>query len=317
MRQLPVHQVLGHPLVDALVTAAQQREPLAVGQLPGHRLVEAPTSRAQQVQRPDRGRGLYRSKDGLGRQHHARSPAEGAVVDAAVRVGRARAQVVDDDVERTAPPRLADEARPAPGRHQVGEDRKDLGAHRRNWNGSQLEQAGRDLDGETAGRRGDNEPQGDQGSAVQNEQVTGRVGLDRHHRSPRLARRSRPRGRRSARERRTRPPPLPSARLAGTEPASLSAASRLSMPAKRTSQRPPVGPVGPGTGCELSTTSWRPAHSRALPGARRSSRVVTSATTTSPCRPWGLATRPTSSSTAVSPLYRQRPLHRPGLRRPG
>ena len=37
----PSHEVVGHPLVDALVAAAEQREPVAGGELARPRLVEA------------------------------------------------------------------------------------------------------------------------------------------------------------------------------------------------------------------------------------------------------------------------------------
>ena len=50
-RQLAVDQVVGHPLVDPLVAAAQEREASADGELAGDRLVEAPPARAEQEQR--------------------------------------------------------------------------------------------------------------------------------------------------------------------------------------------------------------------------------------------------------------------------
>ena len=126
-RQLPVDEVLGDPLVDAFVTPAQQRETRAGSELAGHRLVEAPTSGAEQVERPHGLRRLHRGEQRLGRQDHAGSPAERAVVDAAARVVGAGAQVMDHDVDRPAPPGLPDQARPCPGRHELGEDRENLG----------------------------------------------------------------------------------------------------------------------------------------------------------------------------------------------
>ena len=44
-RDLVVDQVLAHPLVDALVASAEQREPARVDELVGHRLVEAAAGR--------------------------------------------------------------------------------------------------------------------------------------------------------------------------------------------------------------------------------------------------------------------------------
>ncbi len=58
------------------------------GELCCHGLVEAPTRRREQVQRARRVDELDGAEDRLGSEHHARTAAEGGIVDAAVGIGR-------------------------------------------------------------------------------------------------------------------------------------------------------------------------------------------------------------------------------------
>jgi len=86
-RQLAVDQVVGHPLVDPLVAAAQQRESGRAGQLGGGRLVEGPPGGRQQQQRPGRLHRLHGGEQRLGHHHHPRPAPEGGVVHGPVAVG--------------------------------------------------------------------------------------------------------------------------------------------------------------------------------------------------------------------------------------
>ena len=122
-RQLAVDEVVAHPLVDALVAAAQQREPVRARPARGPRAWSnrAPAG-AEQEQRPRRLDRLDRGEHRLGHQHHAGAAAERRVVDRAVRVGRrrragrARARRAARR-SRALPSRLWPRSpRPAPGR---------------------------------------------------------------------------------------------------------------------------------------------------------------------------------------------------------
>ena len=122
-RQLAVDEVLAHPVVDALVATAQQREPVAGRQLGCHRLVETAAAGAQQEQRTRQVGLLDGGEHRLGRQHHAGAAAVGGVVDRAVRVGRsASRRFQHPQVEQVAVAGLADQAvrrrspRSSPGR---------------------------------------------------------------------------------------------------------------------------------------------------------------------------------------------------------
>ena len=134
----------------------------------------------------------------------------------------------------------------------------------------------------------DHEPQRDERTAVEHQEVARRIGL----RPPppfRAPDRPRPRpGTRSARGPRGRPGPRAAARTGGTSRSS-SAASMPVTPSKLTMNRPRCG-------ADRSTRSWRsPAREPREPGATRSSRLVVSETMTSPRKPWGFTMRPTSS----------------------
>ena len=95
-RELAVDQMVGHPLVDPLVTAAQQREPPGRGRPApsGRRLVEAPAARARAAAAGGAASAARSTaaKTGSGIEHHAGPATEGSVVDRAARVrGRRRA----------------------------------------------------------------------------------------------------------------------------------------------------------------------------------------------------------------------------------
>src|ERR671911_2523686 len=128
-RQLPVAEVITYPLVDPLVTPAQQAEALERRQLAGGCLVEASPGRAeveQRARRPDRFDGR---EDRLGHQDHARTSAAGGVVERPVGIDGARPQVVDPHVERAGGPRLADQALAGEVTNQAGKDREHVDAH--------------------------------------------------------------------------------------------------------------------------------------------------------------------------------------------
>jgi hypothetical protein len=132
--ELAVDEVLAHPVVDALVAAAEQAEParLALGggsQFLGHRLVEPSAAGAEQVQRPGRLRGVDGGEDRLGLHHHAGAAPERRVVDAAMHIGGVLAQVVQPQVEQTGTAGLAQQALGAEVVDQVREDGEHVDAH--------------------------------------------------------------------------------------------------------------------------------------------------------------------------------------------
>ena len=131
-RQLAVAQVVGDPLVDALVAPAQQREPVGGGQLARRRLVEAATRWPRAAATARHGRAASTAaKSGSGPHHHARAAAERRVVDAAVPIGGVLARVVQAHVEATlgrARPSSEASERPV---EVLGEDREDVDRARR------------------------------------------------------------------------------------------------------------------------------------------------------------------------------------------
>src|ERR1044072_6498914 len=79
--------VVEHPLVDALIAAAEEHEVLAGGQLAGQALAQRRPGRRRYTDgRAGDAEGVERLAERLGRHHHPGSPAEGRVVDGAVPV---------------------------------------------------------------------------------------------------------------------------------------------------------------------------------------------------------------------------------------
>ena len=113
--ELAVDEVLTHPMVDALVAAAQQAEPVAdAASSTGQRLVEPSAAGPEQEQRTWRIGRLDRVEQWLGLHQHAGAPAERRVVDRAVDVGRLVAGIVQPQVDaarssRALPSRLSEQ----------------------------------------------------------------------------------------------------------------------------------------------------------------------------------------------------------------
>ncbi len=108
-RHLAVAQMVGDPLVDALVPTADQREAVARRQLPRPFLIEPAAARRQQEQGPRRLRGLDGGEQRLRRHHHPGTPTERLVVDTAVAVGREGARIVQPHVDHTRGARPAEQ----------------------------------------------------------------------------------------------------------------------------------------------------------------------------------------------------------------
>jgi hypothetical protein len=89
-RQLAIDQVVGDPLVHALVPAAQQREALCVRKLAGDGLIKAPAGRGEQEQGAGEALELFDTLDGgedrLGHEHHPRTASERSVIDRSARI---------------------------------------------------------------------------------------------------------------------------------------------------------------------------------------------------------------------------------------
>ena len=79
--ELLVDEVLAHPVVDALVPAAQQTEAIESNELCGHLLVESPAARTEEEQRPGGLCSLDGGEDRFGLHHHSGSATEGRIVD--------------------------------------------------------------------------------------------------------------------------------------------------------------------------------------------------------------------------------------------
>ena len=208
-RQLAVDQVLAHPLVDALVAAAQQAEAIGARQLAGPALVETAARRAQVEQRSRRLSPLDRREHRLGHEHHAGPATEGRVVHAAVRIRGDGAEVVDPDVEHAGLLGLAEQALAGEALDHGREDGEDVDPHARHGapvrrpHATRADELHRPAQSaHAAAHQRSNRPSGGsmvrapsvvlgdehdrhQRAGVEHEQVAGRVGLhlrDRAHR---------------------------------------------------------------------------------------------------------------------------------------
>ncbi len=116
-RDLAVDEVVGHPLVDSLVSPAKEREPRRLRraqgcQFDGQLLVETPSARAEEKQRPGRVDRLDRAEDRLRGQHHPRAAPERGVVDRPPRILGLRTQVEDLYLEQLPGPGAVRGAKP-------------------------------------------------------------------------------------------------------------------------------------------------------------------------------------------------------------
>ena len=130
---LTVCEMLAHPVVDALVAAAQQAESVESGQLVRHVLVEAPPARTQQQQRTRWIVGFYGVEDRFGPQQHAWSAAERSIVHAAVRIRRVLARVVAAQLEHTSVASLAEQPNRTEVIDQPRKDREHVDSHGQGW----------------------------------------------------------------------------------------------------------------------------------------------------------------------------------------
>ena len=168
--------MIGHALVDPFVAAADQREARAAREPTRPRLVEPAAARRQQIQRPGRFRVFDRGEQRLGTHHHAGPAAEGLVVDGAMAIGRGVTRIVQPHVEQTNL-RGAPDERHAQRRVEVlAKDREHVDAKRRhsssNPSGSSTVT--------TPSACAVDEHHGHQHTAVEHEQIVGRIRLDRH-----------------------------------------------------------------------------------------------------------------------------------------
>ena len=127
----PSTQMGTDPMVDPLVAATQQAEPVEPGQLVGESLIERSPAGPEQEQRARRSRRLDRVEDRLGLHDHARASPERSVVDGAVHVARVLADVVTTQVEQTRTAGLAQQALAAEHVDEAGEQGEHVDPHRR------------------------------------------------------------------------------------------------------------------------------------------------------------------------------------------
>ena len=282
-RELAVDQVVGDPLVHALVAPAQQGEPPAAAAV---RPARRPPPGRSAGRPATAGRGAAAGRDGLdaaeerlGHEHHAGTPAEGAVVDRAVRVVGAPAEIVHADVERAralARPRI--EAPQYP--NDLGEDREDVDPHVC----LTVQQPLGDVDVHRVRDRvvRGHEAHRDQPTGLEHHQVAGGVGLDGGHPPRRL-----PPASRTARPPARAPRGCPGSRAtrpASSMPRNSSAAVRSSTPSNWTMKRSPPNGLGRHDG------PGAPGRGSTEPGSSRCGRSVQRWTTTSPRRPCARAT---------------------------
>ena len=118
-------------MIDALVAAAQQAEAVECRQRVGKVLIKRAATWRQQQQRARRVGFFYRSKHGLGRQHHACAATERRVVHAVMHVFCVFAQIVAAQVHNLFVARAAQQTLGAKCVHQVGEQCEDINPHQK------------------------------------------------------------------------------------------------------------------------------------------------------------------------------------------
>src|SRR6185295_6491508 len=136
-RDLLVHHRLAHPLVDPLVTPAEQDQIAPPGQFAHLRLVQPPALRRKQHAPGGRPLGALRSLRQLphradprrSRHHHPAAATVRLVVHASVPIFRVEAKVENLNVEQVVVPRPADQAGREKWREKLRKDRQDLDAH--------------------------------------------------------------------------------------------------------------------------------------------------------------------------------------------
>src|SRR4029079_6821205 len=133
-RDRVVRELVVHALVEALVAAAQERQPLQRGELRHALVAELAPDRRQHrhpalVEHALDGRGvdaLERGADDVDPDHHPRSAAVGGVVHLPVAAGGVGAQGGAADAERARIDRVCDGARPAHPVEVAREERDDI-----------------------------------------------------------------------------------------------------------------------------------------------------------------------------------------------
>src|SRR5262245_17468592 len=271
--------MIGDPLIDTLVSAAQQREAAPSGEVAGDGLVERAARRRQQQQRP-RGIGRLEAREQRsGRHHHPGASAERRVVDRTVVPGTEVTRTVHLNVEQPAVTRATEQRHPQWALEVLGKDCEDVDAHR-----SRAQRSKRPSGGSTtrvASRRSTTNASGTR--APESSTSRSCAGLASTLTTapyvwPVVSTTDEPM--RSC----TQNSPSSSAALAPrgaavrVTPRRASAASRSSTPSKRTSQRSRWRRA-------LATTNWRSPAWRIAPGAVRSGRLLTNAMLTSPRTP--------------------------------
>ena len=113
-------------VVDALVPATQQAEPVQRRQFTGHRLVEAASSRTQKQKRPWRIDCFDGLEDRLRAHHHPRATSERGVVDGAMDVAGVLPDVVTPQVEDVGTAGSAQQADRAEVVDEAGEQRENI-----------------------------------------------------------------------------------------------------------------------------------------------------------------------------------------------
>ena len=233
---------VAHPVVDALVAAAEQREPVHGRPAPGPRPGRGAARRDRARTAGGAAGPLDGGEDRLGHQHHAGTTAEGRVVDGAVRVGGHRAQVVHPHVEQARCVAPCPAGWPTAKRvDQVGEDGEDVDAHRRHRPRCpaarrrpvrSVEQPGGHVDGDPAVRHATTKFSGTR--APSSSTSRSEAGLaSTATTAPGRCRAGRPPRRRSARGRTPRRASGSSGSASSTTPRRASACSRVCAPRRR------------------------------------------------------------------------------------
>src|SRR5919201_3909256 len=129
-RKLAVGQMLGNPLVHALVAPTDQEEVRFSGQVGGDRLREPLALGAEQDHRPLTASSTNRLENRLRFQHHAGSASVWHVIDLAVAVAGGVTQVVDYEVDQARRQRTAGDTVLQRSRKQSREDGEDFEGQR-------------------------------------------------------------------------------------------------------------------------------------------------------------------------------------------
>ncbi len=130
-RHLLRGQSVDHTFVDALVSAAQQREVCLAAELAHEVAIEAPAGRAQQQDTPPVVEGFHGGEQRLGFHHHAGPAAERLGVHGPMPILGEVSEIVDAQVDQPLGDRFAEQALAKRGLEQAGEDRDHVDTHER------------------------------------------------------------------------------------------------------------------------------------------------------------------------------------------